>query len=304
MGDFTFILNPVAGKGAARKTLAELERQLPEFGFTYEVVYTLRPGHATEIARTCSSTYVVAVGGDGTINEAANGLMGSGKILGIIPTGSGNDFIKSLGIPRKLQDSVEILQAKNVRRIDAGLVACGNMKNGSTAYAPGRFFVNGVGIGFDASVARRVSEINHLRGTLLYLVAVLQTLGHYRSPFFRISVDGNTTAGKKLLVAVGNGKCAGGGFYLTPDALVDDGKLDVCAIQDVPVTKILRLIPAVMAGKRVEDAAVSYSRTASIAVESTERFSVHADGEVIGREVQGVHIEIAAGSLLIIGPRT
>ena len=304
MGDFTFILNPVAGKGAARKTLAELERQLPELGFTYEVVYTVRPGHATEIARTCSSTYVVAVGGDGTINETANGLMGSGKILGIIPTGSGNDFIKSLGIPRKLQDSVEILQARNVRRIDAGLVACGITKNGSTAYAPGRFFVNGVGIGFDASVARRVSEINHLRGTLLYLVAVLQTLGHYRSPFFRISVDGNTTVGKKLLVAVGNGKCAGGGFYLTPDALVDDGKLDVCAIQDVPVAKILRLMPAVMAGKRVEDEAVSYSRTTGIAVESTERFSVHADGEVIGREVQGVNIEIAAGSLLIIGPRT
>ena len=303
MSDFTFVMNPMAAKGAARKTLAELERVLPGFGHTYEVVYTSRAGHATEIARACSSPHVVAVGGDGTVNEVANGIMGSGKSLGIIPTGSGNDFIKSLGIPRKLQACVEILQARNVRRIDAGRVACGNLKNGSTQYAPDRFFVNGVGIGFDASVAQRVSEINYLRGTLLYLVAVLQTLGHYKPPFFRISVDGNTTVGKKLLVAVGNGKCAGGGFYLTPEALVDDGKLDVCAIQEVPVTKILRLIPAVMSGKRIDDKAVSYSRTTSIAVESMERFNVHADGEVVGREVVGVKLEVAAGSLLIVGPR-
>ncbi len=284
-------MNPVAGKGAARRTLAELERLLPALGFTYEVVYTLRPGHATEIARTAGSTYVVAVGGDGTINEAANGLMGSGKILGIIPTGSGNDFIKSLGIPRKLRASVEILQARNVRRIDTGRVACGMMKNGSTAFAPDRYFVNGVGIGFDASVALRVSEINYLRGTLLYLAAVLQTLGHYRAPVFQLSADGNTTVGRKLLIAIGNGKCAGGGFYLTPEALVDDGKLDVCAIQDLPVGKILRLIPSVMSGKRVDDKAVSYSRTTRLAVQSTERFTVHADGEVIGREVQAVKLE-------------
>jgi len=137
----------------------------------------------------------------------------------------------------------------------------------------------------------------------LYLVAVLQTLTSYKPPFFRISVDGSTTVGKRLLVAVGNGRCAGGGFYLTPEASVDDGKLDVCSIQDVPVAKILRLIPAVMRGKRVEDMAVSYSRIAGIEVESAERFNVHADGEVVGRQVLGVKLEVAAGVLNIIGPR-
>jgi diacylglycerol kinase (ATP) len=296
-------MNPMAGKGTARKTLTELERLLPGLGFTYETTYTSRAGHATEIARTSSSAHVVAVGGDGTINEVANGIIGSGKVLGIIPTGSGNDFIKSMAIPRKLRACLEILKARNVRRIDAGRVACATVVNGSTQYAPGRFFVNGVGIGFDASVARRVSEISYLRGTLLYLVAVLQTLGRYKPPSFRISVDGNTTVGKRLLVAIGNGRCAGGGFYLTPDAIVDDGKLDVCAIQDVPVMKILRLIPAVMSGRRVEDPAVSYSRMANIEVVSTERFNVHADGEVVGREVSGVKLEVAPSSLNVIGPR-
>ena len=303
VSDFTFIMNPMAGKGAARKVLAELERLLPGLGLGYEAVYTLRPGHATEIARTCSSPHVIAVGGDGTINEAVNGIMGSGKVLGIIPTGSGNDLIKSLGIPRKLQAALDVLRSGNVRRIDAGRVACGNLSTGSMQYAPGRYFINGVGIGFDASVARRVSEIGYLRGTLLYLVAVLQTLGHYKAPFLRVSVDGSTTVGKKLLIAIGNGKCAGGGFYLTPDAVVDDGALDVCAIQDLPVLKILRLIPSVMSGKRVEDPGVSYSRTTSITVESAERLTVHADGEVIGRDVFGVKVEVVAGSMLIIAPR-
>jgi diacylglycerol kinase (ATP) len=220
-----------------------------------------------------------------------------------LPTGSGNDFVKSVHIPKNVRSGLEILRAQNIRKIDAGLVMCARANGGSMKYAPGRYFVNGVGIGFDAAVAQRVSEIGHLRGTLLYLVAVLQTLGTYKAPEFRTAVGLSTLTGRQLLIAVGNGRCAGGGFYLTPEAAVDDGLLDVCLIQDVPVSKILRLMPAVMSGKRVEDKAVKYMRTSTLVTESSDRFTVHADGEVLGRDVVGVKMEVSAGSLLMIGPR-
>lgn len=304
MSEFLFVMNPTAGKGSARKALATLERLLPELGHSYEIARTERAGHATELARNSGSKFVVAVGGDGTVNEVANGLAGSQKVLGILPTGSGNDFVKSVHIPTGMQAGLEVLRAQNIRRIDAGKVRCARRENGSMQYAPGRYFINGVGIGFDAAVAQRVSEISYLRGTLLYLVAVLQTLGTYRAPEFRTTIGSETVTGKQLLIAAGNGRCAGGGFYLTPDAVVDDGLLDVCLIQDVKVGKILRLIPAVMRGKRVEDKAVNYMKTNALAIESSDGFTVHADGEVLGRDVVGVQMEVSAGSLLMIGPRT
>jgi len=301
--EYTFVMNPAAAKGAAQRTLVEVERLLPGLGATYEVIRTQCTGHATQIARASESRNVVAVGGDGTVNEVANGIMGSRKTLGVIPTGSGNDFVKSVGIPRRLQSCIDILRALNVRRIDAGMVRVGNFDNGSTIYASQRYFVNGVGIGFDASVAQRVSEISYQRGTLLYLVAVLQILGKFKVPEFRISADGYSTTGKRLLIAAGNGKSAGGGFYLTPEATVDDGRLDVCMIQDVSVLTILGLIPKVLSGKRLEHKAVSYLRTASLQVESNDLFKVHADGEVVGRDVNGVQLGVEPGAILMIGPR-
>ncbi len=302
MTDFTFVMNPAAAKGAAQKTLNEVERLLPGLGITYEVIRTQRTGHATEIARNSESRIIVAVGGDGTLNEVANGIIGSTKTLGVIPTGSGNDFVKSVGIPRRLQSCLQILKASNVRRVDAGTVRVGKMENGSMIYAPQRYFVNGVGIGFDASVAERVSEISYLRGTLVYLVAVLQTLRKFKIPEFRISSDGRNTTGRRLLIAAGNGKSAGGGFYLTPEATVDDGRLDVCMIGEVPVLTIIGLIPKVLGGKRLEHKAVSYLRTAQLQVESDDLFKVHADGEVVGSDVNGVQLGVEPGAIMMICP--
>ena len=301
MADFTFVMNPVAGKGAARKAVAALERLLRASDLSFEIVSTEYPGHATALARAASTPIVVAVGGDGTVNEVANGLVGSSKVMGIIPTGSGNDFVKSIGIPRNLRKALDVLKRRVVRKIDVGCVSCGKTQNGSTTYAPERYFVNGIGTGFDAEVAQRVSQIRRLTGTLLYLTAVLQTLGVYKAPYFRISADGRQSEGKRLLIATGNGKCAGGGFYLTPDADVSDGMLDLCMIEDVNLARILRLIPAVMRGKPVHDPHVAYERAAKIKLESPDTFCVHADGEVIGRGVNAVRMEVLPGALTVIG---
>jgi YegS/Rv2252/BmrU family lipid kinase len=301
MADFTFVMNPVAGKGAARKADAALERLLRASDLSYEIVRTEYAGHATALTRSASSPIVVAVGGDGTVNEVANELVGSSRIMGIMPTGSGNDFVKSVGIPRSLRGALDVLKRRATRRIDVGRVSCGTMQSGSMTYAPARYFVNGIGTGFDAEVAQRVSQIQRLTGTLLYLTAVLQTLGVYKAPYFHISVDGRQSEGKRLLIATGNGKCAGGGFYLTPEADVSDGLLDFCMIQEVNVVRILRMIPAVMSGRRVNDPHVAYERAARIQLESPDSFCVHADGEVIGLGVNAVRVEVVPASLTIIG---
>jgi diacylglycerol kinase (ATP) len=302
--EFTFVVNPAAGRGSTLNAIVAIRQLLPSFGHKVLVTRTEGPGHATEIARCASTEFVVAVGGDGTINEVVNGLVGTDKALGIIPTGSGNDFIKSVRIPKDFRRALQLLHEGSERPVDAGTVSCGKARDGSTEYAPARYFLNGVGIGFDGQVAWRMSQNRMFRGTMAYFVAVLQTLKSYRSPEFHMQIDGQPQAGRKLLVAAGNGACAGGGFYLTPEAKVDDGRLDLCMIEDIRIPRILPLIPAVMSGKPVKRSFVRYARASTICVESAETFWVHADGEVVGPGVEGVKLAVVPGAVRLLAPDT
>jgi YegS/Rv2252/BmrU family lipid kinase len=238
---------------------------------------------------------VVSVGGDGTANEVVNGLIGTEKSMGILPAGSGNDFIKSVGIPRKL----ELAFAKSISNkgqvVDVGTVSCGD--SGS----PVRLFLNGVGIGFDASVAARTREIRYLRGLPLYLLAVFQTLRRYKNPTLSVDLDGLTMSGRHLLIAVGNGVSAGGGFYLTPRASVADGALDFCLIGDASVARILRLMPLVLRGKHLSKRdIVTYLRGKKLDLRSEEPIHVHADGELVGEGVTKVRIGMDPRKLRIL----
>lgn len=297
MSSFSFIVNPKAGnrRGEAllRKLPAELERRKMEA----RILTTEGPLHATQLAQSCpDGSTVVAVGGDGTINEVANGLAGSGKILGILPNGSGNDLIKSLGIPLDHYDALDLLQAGKTALIDCGRVVCRDGREPS-GNSKGRFFVNGVGVGFDAAVAERTRQIKYLSGTSLYLMAVFQQLGKYVSPDFEIVLDGSVSRSRNLLIAIGNGRCAGGGFYLTPLAEPDDGYLDVCLISELSVPRILMIMPKVMHGAHIAHKAVTMKRAKQIHISAPQNFFVHADGEIVGREVHAVEIQIAQGAL-------
>jgi YegS/Rv2252/BmrU family lipid kinase len=301
MAEYAFIVNPAAGQGSGRKAAGRLSELLRQHAVVHKMVFTQRPGHAKELAQSADSRFVVAVGGDGTINEVSNALQNTDRVLGVIPTGSGNDFIKSGGIPKRIEDALDLILRGRIRRIDAGRVSVGVSENGSIQYAPARLFLNGVGVGFDAAVAYRTTQIKYLRGTALYLLAVLQTLGKFRPPHFTVRIDGLSWDGQHLLIATGNGKCAGGGFYLTPAAEVDDGFLDVCAIGDVSVMKVLRLIPSVMKRKQIHDKQVKYLRAKMIELSSSDLFAVHADGEIVGQQVQAVKIEVLPGAIQIFG---
>jgi diacylglycerol kinase (ATP) len=299
---FTFIVNPVAGKGAGKKVFRSIQSELEGRGIAYEWVETTGPGHATEAARLSSTPTVVSLGGDGTINEVVNGMAGSTKSLGIIPAGSGNDFIKSVGIPRKPIQALQTLLDGVGRTVDIGTVRCAKSKEGGGNFEP-RLFVNGVGIGFDAAVAARTREIRFLSGTALYVLAVLQTLGKYTPPDFTIQFDGSSRRAKGLLIAVGNGRCAGGGFYLTPDAKVDDGLLDICSVADKNILQILRLMPRVMRGKHHNVPGVKFFQEKRLTVFAEEQFYVHADGEIVGVNVRRVEIGLHSSQITVISRR-
>lgn len=299
MSDYTIIGNPKAGQGHGAKVLEYVAKEFSVRGIPHTVLTTERPVHAIELARRADSGIVVAVGGDGTINEVANGLLGGNKTMGVIPAGSGNDFIKSVRIPKKPALALEVLLQGRARTIDAGNVT--TSRPGVSGSGSARSFVNGVGIGFDAAVAARTREIKYLTGVPLYLLAVFQTLGKFKAPEFRMMIDGEERVSKNLLIAIGNGRCAGGGFFLTPDAVVDDGLLDVCLIDSVNTATIVRLLPLVLIAKHRNAQQVKFLQCKTLAFESKDEFFVHADGEIVGRNVSAVSIEIRPGALKVIG---
>lgn len=301
MPDFSFIINPAAGQGSAARMQGFLERILRRRGINHDMHLTQGPGEATVVARSVSARVVVAVGGDGTINEVANGLIGTEKQLGVIPAGSGNDFIKSVGIPKNPSGALESLLAGTPHRIDVATISCAGGEGNDTPRE--RYFVNGVGIGFDAAVAVRTKQIRFLTGVPLYLAAVFQVLGRFRSPDFSITTDQGQIAGRRLLIAIGNGSCAGGGFYLTPDAVVDDGLLDVCLIEDIPVRTILKLLPTVLWGGHKKAKEANFMRSKRIEVRSPDKFYVHADGEIVGNQVRTVAVGLMPKGLTLVGGR-
>jgi YegS/Rv2252/BmrU family lipid kinase len=296
---FTFVVNPVAGKGAGKNVFRSIRGELEGRAIPYDVVETTGPGHATEAARSAATPVVVSVGGDGTINEIANGITGSGRSLGIIPAGSGNDFIKSVGVPRRPLQALQTLLHGVTRPVDIGTVRCAPSSEGGGNFET-RLFVNGVGVGFDAAVAARTREIPVLSGTALYLLAVLQTLGRYAPPNFTIEFDGSSRQTRGLLIAVGNGKCAGGGFYLTPDARVDDGLLDICSVEDKNILQILSLMPRVMRGKHHGVPGVKFFKEKRLTISADDPFYVHADGEIVGANVRRVEIGLHDSQLTVI----
>jgi diacylglycerol kinase (ATP) len=299
--EFTFIVNTKAGHGRGGRILPKLKAELLRRGVSFEIVVSEWAGHAQELAKSATGNIVVGVGGDGTINEIVNGLIDTGRTLAVIPAGSGNDLVRSLHISSDPTKALDQALHGMGKEIDVGFVRCTTNGALDNASGPrGRYFVNGVGIGFDAAVAERTYHIKYMSGTALYIAAVLQTLVGYKCPTFQISLDSFSSITKYLLIAVGNGRSAGGGFFLTPDAKLDDGLLDVCLIDEMPVLQILRLIPQVIRGNHHKVKGVRLFKSSKISVIAEEPFHVHADGEIAGRNVSLVEISVVSKRLRVI----
>lgn len=287
-----FVVNPAAGRGKARRTWQAIAPLAADHGAT--VHFTEGPGHGTDLARRAADAgydRVVAVGGDGTVSEVVNGLMGTGSALGIIPSGTGNDLCRTLRIPFRAADAAEHALSGATRPIDVGEIE------------GGRYFINIAGVGFDAEVSRAVNAFpKYLGGTVPYVLGILKTLWRFHPAPMEIDVDGQRYDRKVFLMAVGIAQVYGGGMRMLPDASIDDGLLDICIGGDLGRAEILKLVPKLYSAGHVGHPKIEFARGKRVTVRSPVPVAVHADGDLIGELPKTFLIHPGALSVVSGGP--
>ncbi len=289
MQNYYFIINPVSGKGKGASIGQRLQKKLKSVNIDYEIAYTQYAGHAEELARKAAIKHdiIITVGGDGTLNEVINGMHSSGKTAGIIPVGTGNDFVRAIKIPTDFEKVFALILSNKRKKIDIGKVN-------------ERLFHNGLGIGFDAWVVEKGLHVKYLRGNAFYLYSVIAVLSTYKPVEIELSADNFHKKGDYFLTTIANGVSLGGGFYLTPDAEIDDGLFDVCLIQNMPIFSILKNLLKVYSGKHKYDPRVDILRAGKIKLFSKDGFAAHIDGEIYSLSINELNVEILEKSLEFI----
>jgi len=279
------IVNPVAGAYSTRRKWPRISRLLRHVGLSFDYEYTEGVGHAIELARAAASDgyrYLVAVGGDGTINEVANGILHSTNsgdtALGIVSTGTGGDFVRSVGIPRDYTRACSFLVSSRRLLIDVGVV-----EYQSKGQCLQRFFVNAAGVGFDAAVVEATERLpKYFGGTIPYLIGLLRTLAGYRNQSVVLTVGDEVEAARILSVVVANGGYFGGGMHVAPEASLNDNLLDLVVFGDVGKFDLLRSLPMVYKGTHGRHPKVRIGKADRVTIESSEHILVQADGELLG----------------------
>jgi diacylglycerol kinase (ATP) len=295
------IVNPAAGKGHAGKVFNQVQTYLARYGVDYDLTHTQAPGQGVQLAQqaaTAGYERVVAMGGDGTTDEVANGLLlaaeeGYQAVLGLIPVGSGNDFSYAVGIPSDLEGASQRLAEGRVRTVDVIRV---------TVDGQPHVFDNSVGIGYDADVSLETRKIKLLRGFPMYLWAVFRVLAsNSKWPYpMGITVDGQPLPHQAVtLITVANGPRAGGGFLITPDAQPDDGLLDVCVADQLGRLDILQLLPHVMKGTHKGKKPITMLQARHVLIEAERGVPGHVDGEVLCTQGRRIEFEILPSRLKV-----
>lgn len=291
MSKYLFLVNPVAGGGKALGYVDHIKATMDEYGLMYKMMTSTRPGEATTIVEDNPDCDIcVAVGGDGTANEVARGILSRGKgIMGILPGGTGNDLGKSLGIEENLDEALKKLIQCRTREIDLGK-------------AKDKFFFNISSLGFDSEVVRHTDRIKRfVKGKASYILGVITALIVYRSRRMVFEVDGKHIERKATLVAVGNGRYYGGGMMILPMAKVDDGLLDVCVVKDISNLRILTLFPTIFKGDHVKyDKYVEFHTAKKIVVRAEGSYLLNIDGELFEIKDEEVEFKLADERLTVI----
>jgi diacylglycerol kinase (ATP) len=290
MPPITVIRNPMSGRGRSGTKWATVEGQFKAAGAT--IFLTERSGHATELARRAEGL-IVAVGGDGTVSEVAEALIGTDQPMAVIPLGTGNDLARSLGFGTDIEKAAEAALNGEPWRIDAYRWTCGGQQGHG---------VNIAGCGFDAVVAARINEgYRWIRGTQAYIAAMLESLVRYQPAPVQICVDGESLETTAMLIAVANAQSYGGGMRVAPNAGLDDGLLDVVVVQGLPKLQFLKAFPQVFKGTHVDHPRVRVLRGRYVEIQATPSLPFLVDGELIG--ASPVKIEVVPKALTVMRPR-
>ncbi len=298
------IYNPAAGKGNAGRNLAAVRALLGQRLPAYSLALTAGPGHARELSRQAAEagcSAVVAAGGDGTVNEVINGLMEAHTgdrprpALGVLPVGRGNDFAFGAGLPMDTPGAVQVLAAGRTCKIDLGRVI-------SEDFPTGRYFGNGIGLGFDTVVTIEAGKLKRIKGALSYLAAVMKTVFLYsHAPVYDITLDGVTTRQPCLLVSVMNGRRMGGAFLMAPKSIPTDGLFDLCLAGQVSQPGIFLLVPRFINGSQAGHPAITMARAQRVEVRAVKgSIPAHADGEILCEAGKQLAVEIVPAALDVL----
>ena len=299
------IFNPIAGRGLVARLEPTIVETLRRYEVEFDPVATTDRGDGARLAREAVEAgyrSIIAVGGDGIVHEIVNGIMQAGAgpddvILGVVPGGSGNDFVKMLDLPGEdIATACLRIGRGQTRVVDVGqineMVSGGRPIFSESAGRPG-YFANMLGIGFTGLVAVESQKIDWLTGLPLYLVALIRTLAlTYRTPQTEINLDGKLISQRTTEVAIANGRCQGSGFWMTPDAEVDDGWFDLAIARGLSRVGILRLIPDLMRGTHIDKEPITMARARRVIIDSADPLPVQADGEILASRVTHMELEI------------
>ncbi|MEE9199491.1 MAG: diacylglycerol kinase family protein [Dehalococcoidia bacterium] len=295
---WAIIANPVAGRGKGRRLATELERLLARSGVEASLLWTTRSGEAERLAADAvgkGTDGVLVCGGDGTVHEVVNGLMGAAEhpeqvSVGIAPAGRCNDLAACLGLPTDLRRIVEAVESGRVRRIDLGRIG-------------ERYYATVATLGFDSAVSQYVADGHapaFLAGTPAYFYALFLQLLRYRDVPVRLRGDSLDFQGHIFLAATGNTPRYGGRMKIAPTAVVDDGLLDLCLVRSVSRLEVLKMVPRIFSGGHVHHPAVSLHRVRRLSIESLEPLWLWADGERVAQTP--ATIEVVPKALSVLSP--
>jgi YegS/Rv2252/BmrU family lipid kinase len=300
---FTLIVNPISGRGNGLKSIGRIQTLLDGYHLDYEIVKTENPGHAIALTKQYGpkSDFIISVGGDGTSNEVINGLMelkketGKAVSMGVIPVGRGNDFAYSMGIPADLELACEAISKCRTKTIDIGIAYGDNFPNG-------RYFGNGVGVGFDAVVGFEALKMKKLKGFFSYIVAALKTIFiYYKAPTLEVETDREKFQITALMVSIMNGIRMGGGFFMAPEGNPCDNIFDLCCVTHVSKMKTFPLMAKFMQGKQGGHSAVRFIQAKKVTVTAIHgSIPAHADGETVCTEGKKIYVELLPSQIELI----
>jgi YegS/Rv2252/BmrU family lipid kinase len=286
------IINPAAGNGQSKNYISSIKEKFEESNIDYQIKISNRVGNVTELAMNGvrdGFNEIVAVGGDGTVIELLNGIVGTDTKLGIIPAGTGNDFVRSIGIKYDFLEALDVVINGNYNLIDVGEVN-------------DKYFLNVVSFGIDGEVVKTMEKIkNVVTGPAAYYVSSIKAIATYKPVKISITIDGIEYNRKAYLVAIGNGKYFGGGMKITPSANVSSGDFEICLINNLPRINLMRLLSKASTGKHIDQKGVEIFRGKEITIRAiTDHIAVNADGNLIGPAP--AKIIISKNKLKILSP--
>ena len=288
------IFNPNAAYGRSVKKLAEIKAKFRSLGISTKVMPTTHPGHASELVESTELSGfdgLIAAGGDGTVFEVLNGLYKHPKSaripLGLLPIGTGNAFARELELqPGAWPNAIDLLHRRRIRQIDVG-----HVKAADTAY----YFLNIVGMGFFVDASMSAQKLK-LFGNTAYTLATLWQVLKLKCYPLVMEIDGELMRRDNILIAISNTRYTGTHFLIAPDAVIDDGLLDVTVLDNLPRRRILKLFPSIYSGRHIEYKEISTYKAASIKIHSPESMLLGPDGEILGNspaEITCLHQDLA-----------